>query len=108
MKKVKTRKTAKAKGKAKPKASKTRTASKAATTTRRALRAASGYEVVAAREEDRELLVVRAPNGQLCLKILLLPEGPVVEVQGQALRLASSGEIRLDCEQLAINVKKDV
>jgi hypothetical protein len=63
---------------------------------------------VAVREEDRELLEVQAPDGKMCLKILLLPEGPVVEVQGQALRLASSGEIRLDCAELAVNVSGDV
>jgi hypothetical protein len=76
--------------------------------TRRELAVGAGYKVVARREQRRDLLMVQAPDGRVCLKVLLLPEGPVVEVEGQALRLAAAGEIRLDCEELAINVRKDV
>jgi hypothetical protein len=76
--------------------------------TPRELAVGAGYKVVARREQRRDLLMVQAPDGRVCLKVLLLPEGPIVEVEGQALRLAAAGEIRLDCEELAINVRKDV
>jgi hypothetical protein len=75
---------------------------------RRELAVGAGYKVVARREEKRDLLMVQAPDGRVCLKMVLSPEGPIVEVEAQALRLASAGEMRLDCEELAINVRKDV
>ena len=77
------------------------------TATAKLLRSRSGYTVSAAAEAGGELLTLRAPDGRLCLKIVLLPEGPVVEVSAQSVRLATSGELRVDCERLAINVRKE-
>jgi hypothetical protein len=71
------------------------------------LRSRAGYTIRAASDAGGELVTLRAPDGRLCLKIALLPDGPVVEAYGQSLRLASAGELRLDCERLAINVRQE-
>jgi phage gp45-like len=70
------------------------------------LRSDTGYTVASQSRPEGDLLTVVAPDGRLCLRIELLPEGPVLEVRGQALRLASAGELRLDCERLTINATR--
>jgi hypothetical protein len=70
------------------------------------LRSGSGYVVAAERGPDADVLTVSAPDGRLCLSIQLRPEGPLVEVQSQSLRLVSTGELRLDCERLTINAER--
>jgi hypothetical protein len=71
------------------------------------LRSGAGYTVASESLPQGDVLTVMAPDGRLCVRIELLPEGPVLEVRGQALRLASAGELRVDCERLAINVAGD-
>lgn len=68
---------------------------------------ASGYQIRAFGDGDRELITVTAPDGRLCLSITLGAQGPVVEVHAQALRFASQGLLRLDCDRLEINAARD-
>ena len=49
-----------------------------------------------------------SPNGQLCMRMVLGAAGPVVELQAQSLRLASSGDLRVDCERLELNAREHV
>jgi hypothetical protein len=71
------------------------------------LSSASGYHISAQGEGGRELVTVTAPDGRLCLSIALGAEGPVVEVHAQALRFASQGLLRLDCDRLEINAARE-
>lgn len=71
------------------------------------LTSASGYQIRAQGEPDRELVTVTAPDGRLCLSIALGAEGPVVEVFAQALRFAAQGLLRLDCDRLEINAARE-
>ena len=68
---------------------------------------ASGYQIRAFGDADRELVTVTAPDGRLCLSIALGADGPVVEVHAQALRFASQGLLRLDCDRLEINAARE-
>jgi len=72
------------------------------------LRTSAGYLVSTDTTPGREMLTVSAPAGQVCLQIRLLPEGPVLEVQGQALRFVAEGELRLECDRLSIDARREI
>ncbi len=65
----------------------------------------SGYVLCCKREDGEDVLAVSAPNGELCLRMVLAAEGPIVEVQAKAMRLASSGDLTVDCERLELNAR---
>ena len=74
------------------------------------LKSSSGYTVSS---QDRGsdgagILTITAPDGRLCLRVQLRPEGLVLDVEGQAIRLASAGQLRLDCDSLAISAAREV
>lgn len=60
----------------------------------------SGYavDVRTAPEE----LVVRAPGGQICLRVHLTPEGPQVEIDAGSIALRSKGEISLSGSRVVL------
>jgi hypothetical protein len=67
----------------------------------------SGYRVAAQKVDGSDLVTVTAPDGQLCVSIRLSPDGPMVEVRSPSIRLVSSSELRLDCETLTVNARRE-
>ena len=72
------------------------------------LRSSAGYRVVAQQEDGEDSITVTAPGGALCLRIRLLPDGPLVEVQSPALRLVATGRLQLDCQSLTVNAEREI
>jgi hypothetical protein len=68
----------------------------------------SGYALACNEVDGQDVLSVVGRNGQICLRMVLTPEGPVVEMQAQSFRLAASGELRLDCERLELNAREQL
>lgn len=67
----------------------------------------AGYEMIAVGEEKKELRL-RAPDGRLCLAIVLTPEGPKVELSAAALAIATEGDVTVDCARFAVTARQDV
>ena len=55
--------------------------------------------------QERKLLHLEAPDGRVCLTISLRPGGPAVELCAASLRVATTGELSLDCETLRVNAR---
>ena len=72
------------------------------------VRSRTGYRVAAGRDSGHEELTVIAPDGRLCLRIRLLAEGPVIEVQSPSIHMVSTGALRLDCESLTVNAEREI
>jgi uncharacterized protein (DUF2345 family) len=64
-----------------------------------------GYAV---RVPQADLIEVVAPGGELCLSIRLDVGGPIVEVRAAALRVASQGDLSLDCDRFEVNARQDI
>ena len=66
----------------------------------------SGYavDVRTAPEE----LVVRAPGGGICLRVLLTPEGPRVEIDAGSIALRSQGEISLAGSRIVLDGREGI
>ena len=54
---------------------------------------------------ERRLLHLQAPDGTVCLTISLRPGGPAVELSAASLRVATTGDLTLDCERLQVNAR---
>ena len=65
-----------------------------------------GYAMVV--EEDRKVLRLTAPDGRVCLKIALLPEGPSVELSAVALSVATEGDVTVECERFLVNARDEI
>lgn len=68
----------------------------------------SGYTIEAQAGGPLDSLQIRAPNGRLCLKIVLGPEGAHIELSGASMSIAARGDIKLDCERLEISTKQEL
>lgn len=66
----------------------------------------AGYQIAVG--DDRKELRLCAPDGRLCLAIVLTPEGPKVELSAAALDIATEGDVTVDCERFAVTARKDV
>lgn len=64
-----------------------------------------GYAMRVPRSDMIELV---APGGVVCLSIRLGPAGPMVEVHAASLRVATEGELVLDCDRLEVNARTDI
>jgi hypothetical protein len=64
-----------------------------------------GYAV---RVPQGDLIELVAPGGELCLSIRLSAAGPIVEVRAASLKVATQGDISLDCERFAVNAREDI
>ncbi len=65
---------------------------------------ASGYTL---ESPDRaSILHVRAPDGRICLRLTLLPEGPMVELTSASLSIASQGDVRVDCQRFEVQARE--
>jgi hypothetical protein len=67
---------------------------------------AGGYAVAIA--DDRKVLRLTAPDGRVCLKIALGPEGPTVELSAAALSVATDGDLSIDCERFQVNARQEI
>jgi hypothetical protein len=65
-----------------------------------------GYAM--ALDGDRKVLRLTAPDGRVCLKIALLPEGPLVELSAVALAVATEGDVTVDCERFCVNARQEI
>jgi hypothetical protein len=65
-----------------------------------------GYAVAV--EPDHKVLRLTAPDGRVCLKIVLLPEGPMVELSAVALAIATQGDVSVDCERFRVNARQEI
>jgi hypothetical protein len=68
----------------------------------------SGYTVESVEENLSDVLHIMASDGKLCLRIVLTPEGPVVELQSVSLVISAEKDIRLRADSLEIETKKDL
>ncbi len=55
-----------------------------------------------------DLIEIVAPGGELCLSIRLDASGPMVEVRAASLRVATEGDLVLDCERFEVNAREDI
>lgn len=65
----------------------------------------SGYVVETEAAPPDEMLRVFAPDGRLCLKMTLTPEGPLLELSGVALAVTAQRDIQIRCERLDIQTQ---
>jgi hypothetical protein len=65
-----------------------------------------GYGVVVA--EDRRALRLTAPDGRVCLQIVLRPDGPAVELSAASLSIATDGDLTVDCERFHVNARQEI
>ncbi len=59
-------------------------------------------------ESDRKVLRLTAPDGRVCLKIALLPEGPLVELSAVSLAVATEGDVSVDCERFCVSARQEI
>lgn len=64
-----------------------------------------GYAMRVPRSDVIEIV---APGGGVCLSIRLDPAGPMVEVHAASLRVATEGELVLDCDRFEVNARTDI
>ena len=70
----------------------------------RSLALHDGYAIAVA--EDRKLLQLTAPDGRVCLKVVLGPRGPEVEISAAALSVATDGDLSLDCDSFRVRARR--
>ncbi len=57
---------------------------------------------------ERERINVTSPDGMFELSVTFTPAGPVLRLAAAALELNTTGELRLNCESLAIDARGSV
>lgn len=64
-----------------------------------------GRRLEVAPGESGEVVEIRSPGGELELRIVLTPEGPVLQLE--AIRVAlSADDVAIDCKRLAVNASE--
>lgn len=58
--------------------------------------------------QDGDRINVMSPDGTFELVIAFTPAGPVLRLRAAALELSTSGELRLSCEDLAIQARRSL
>lgn len=74
----------------------------------RSLALTSGYRIDAVHDDDAERLELRAPDGNMCLRITLTPEGPMVDITAASLAVRTEGDLRLDAGRLDVRAREGV
>ena len=72
-----------------------------------ALVLASGRRITAD-AQNHERINVTSPDGTFELAITFTPAGPVLRLSAAALELSCSGDLRLDCENLALSARSSM
>ena len=52
--------------------------------------------------DDDRTLEVYAPDGRMCVQLVLAPEGPRIELRGASLAIRTDHELTIDCERLDV------
>ncbi|MBL0159330.1 MAG: hypothetical protein IPP47_19805 [Bryobacterales bacterium] len=68
----------------------------------------SGRAIVVQADSENEFLEVSGPGGEMELRIVFTPEGPVVKLQCARLELASSGDVAVKCRSFDLQTTEDV
>jgi uncharacterized protein (DUF2345 family) len=68
----------------------------------------AGYQLSTSASEQGEELRLHAPDGRICIKITLTPEGPLVELASVALSVAAQGKIKVACESFEVAAEKEI
>lgn len=66
---------------------------------------ASGYAIEADSTPHHETIRVMAPDGRICLKMTLTPDGPLLELSGVSLAVSAQRDIQIRCESLGIHTQ---
>jgi len=53
-------------------------------------------------------LDVHAPDGRICVRLILAPEGPRIEVLGASLSLHAERDINLSCQRFAVDASEGI
>lgn len=67
----------------------------------------SGYRI-AVRSEGGETLELQAPDGRVCLRVRLHPDGPAVELEAASLSIAARGELRLGAQDVSLVAERSL
>ena len=59
-------------------------------------------------QEGGEQIILRAPDGEVQLKITVTEDGPLLHFRAAALQLESEGALRVDCEDLEIRARGNI
>jgi hypothetical protein len=54
------------------------------------------------RSQDEDVLRVEAPDGRLCVSVVVTPEGTRIELEGAELAIRSSGGVAIDAEHVSL------
>jgi hypothetical protein len=65
----------------------------------------AGYSLSTATAASGEELRLHAPDGRICVKITLTPEGPLVELTSVALSVAAQGKVK--CESFEVSAERE-
>lgn len=68
----------------------------------------SGYVMETDASDRPRDLCIRAPDGRVCLKVTLTPEGPRVELDSVSLSIAARGDLTMSCENMELRAEKDL
>ena len=68
----------------------------------------AGYRLSTEVAERGQELRLHAPDGKICLKITLAPEGPLVELSSAALSVEAHGAVKVACESFEVAARKGV
>lgn len=60
------------------------------------------------RSADGEVVEIRAESGQLELRVVLTPEGPVLQLDAVKLALEASETVSINCKNLEVKASEDV
>lgn len=66
-----------------------------------------GYVAEAEGSSEATVLHVRAPTGRAILTMHLTAEGPVLELEGVSLSIATQGDLKLSADRLTITTRGD-
>jgi len=68
----------------------------------------SGYGVRTEARVGGDVLEIIAPDGRVCLQIVLTPEGPRVQIASAALQVRTQGSLQVECETLSIHARESI
>ena len=68
----------------------------------------SGYAAESLESNEGESILIKAPDGKICLSITLSAQGPIVEINSTSLKLAAQGDLSLECRNMQINAENQI
>ena len=71
-------------------------------------RFSTGHRVVFLRAGEREEVQLRAPEGDVQLRIVLTPEGPVIRLSHASLEIEALDTVRTRCQRFEVDARESV